>query len=127
MPVHAVPKPAPRVMEKAKRLAQNKSAERECYQQVDRRDERQCRVCKRRVGGVSMVDALHHHHLTPRSRGGEHTTANVITLCASCHVKEHAAEMRLTGNADLRNSLGKLNGVLLERATAAGWRIERWV
>lgn len=125
----AVPKPLPRVLEKVRKLAQKKSAERECYAQVDRRDGHQCRVCRKHVGGVGLLEAAHHHHLVPRSlsKAQQWDTRNVLLLCRLCHAKEHACEIRLTGNADTRNSVGTLCGVLLERTTKSGWKVARWL
>lgn len=125
----AVPKPKPRWMEKAEKQADAKKAERECYAAVDRRDEHCCRVCGKRVGGIGILSAVHHHHLVYRSRGGEHTTANVISLCVKCHHAQHNGEIRLSGDADARSRAGVLNGVQLERPaeTKSGWKSERWL
>lgn len=116
----------PRFVAKAKRLADSRKAERDCYAQVDRRDGDSCRVCFKRVGGLSLVTAREHHHLIPRSRGGSHTTDNVISLCKGCHQAEHASEIRLSGNADTRSQVGVLNGVKLERNDESGWKVEGW-
>lgn len=122
----AIPKPTPRWMEKAKKVAASKKAERECYAAVDKRDGHCCRVCHARVGGIGMLQAVHHHHLVYRSRGGGHDTNNVISLCVKCHGAVHNGEMQLSGDANARNSIGVLNGVKLERLTEAGWRVEGW-
>lgn len=120
------PKPTPRWMEKAKKVADAKKAERECYAQVDRRDVHCCRVCRARVGGIGMLQAVHHHHLVYRSKGGDHDTSNVVSLCVKCHHAVHNGEIRLSGNADERNSVGILSGVKLERGTDSGWKVEGW-
>ncbi len=122
----AIPKPAPRWKDKAKKLADDKKAERECYAQVDRRDSHCCRVCRARVGGVGMLQAVHHHHLVYRSRGGAHDTKNVVSLCVKCHSAVHNGEIRLSGDADSRNHIGVLNGVKLERGHESGWKVEGW-
>lgn len=117
----AIPKPTPRWKEKAKKLAEDAKAQKECYAHVDRRDGHCCRVCHARVGGVGMLQAVHHHHLVYRSRGGDHETANVVSLCVKCHSAVHNGEIRLSGNADERNHIGLLSGVKLERAAESGW------
>lgn len=123
-----VPKPAPRWLEKAKRRADEARAMKACYAAVDARDGRCCRVCRKRVGGIGLLEAAHHHHLIYRSRGGTHETATVLTLCVACHQAVHDAKIRLTGNADERSPhTGALCGVRLERYTEGGWKVERMV
>lgn len=122
----AIPKPTPRWKDKVKKLSDDKKAERECYAQVDRRDSHCCRVCRARVGGVGMLQAVHHHHLVYRSRGGAHDTKNVLSLCVKCHSAVHNGEIRLSGDADARSHIGVLNGVKLERGDEAGWKVEGW-
>lgn len=119
----AIPKPEPRWMEKAKKIAADKKAERECYAQVDRRDSHCCRVCHARVGGIGMLQAVHHHHIVYRSKGGDHDTANVVSLCVKCHHAIHNGELRITGDADARNSIGVLCGLTLEKAGESGWEV----
>lgn len=122
----AIPKPKPRWLDKAKKVNDEKKAERECYALVDRRDSHCCRVCRARVGGVGMLQAVHHHHLQYRSRGGAHETANVVSLCVKCHHAVHNGDMRISGDADARNSVGVLCGIKLERAAESGWKVEGW-
>lgn len=103
---------------------------RECYQAVDRRDEGQCRVCKRRCSptAIGMLDRAERHHLRYRSKGGEHETANVITLCKVCHASVHGATLQLEGDADVRDKVtGRLGGVRVERWREGGWTVEKWV
>lgn len=88
------------------------TAEDRCYRSVDRRDEGRCRVCKRHA------DPRHHHHLQYRSRGGKHETANVVTLCGSCHNLVHKGAIHLGGNADTPF------GVLLSRLADGHWTPE---
>ena len=55
---------------------------RELHRQVLERDRWRCQFC----------DSMHNlqvHHLQFRSRCGEDTEQNLITLCASCHRKLH--------------------------------------
>ena len=120
------PKPSPRWIEKAQRKADEAKAIKACYAAVDARDGHRCRVCRKPVGGVGMLEARHRHHLVYRSRGGEHSAANVLTVCVKCHAAIHDAEIRLSGNANARASeSGVLCGVTLERYAEGGWRVER--
>lgn len=34
---------------------------------------------------------LHPHHVLPRGRGGRDELSNLVTLCAACHARAHAA------------------------------------
>lgn len=122
----AIPKPEPRWKAKARQVAENTRVLKAAYAEVDKRDGHCCRVCHKRVGGIGMLYAAHHHHLIYRSRGGADETQNIVTLCVRCHQAQHDGEMRLSGDADLRNSVGVLSGVKLERATDAGWAPEGW-
>lgn len=122
----AIPKPAPRWKDKAKRAAENTRILKAAYGAVDKRDGHCCRVCHKRVGGIGMLYAAHHHHLVYRSLGGQDETKNIVTLCVGCHSAQHNGEIRLSGDADHRNQIGCLSGVKLERATDAGWKPEGW-
>lgn len=122
----AIPKPQPRWMEKAKKVAANKKAEKDCYAQVDRRDGHCCRVCHARVGGIGMLAAVHHHHLVYRSLGGKHETRNVLSLCVKDHQAVHDGTLRLSGDADARNSIGVLSGVKVEQLKNDNWVVIGW-
>ena len=37
------------------------------------------------------------HHVIPRSRGGNNTMHNLITLCSDCHALAHGQDLRETG------------------------------
>jgi 5-methylcytosine-specific restriction endonuclease McrA len=125
---NACPKPAPRWIDKAKRRAEEAKQMKACYAAVDLRDGKQCRVCQARVGGLGQLEAAHHHHLQYRSKGGGHDPDNVLTLCVRCHTALHNSEIALSGDANARAAeTGRLCGVKLERYTAAGWRVERWL
>src|ERR1043166_4935361 len=88
---------------------------------VDARDQKRCRCCGRshlNPDRVGVLHKAHRHHITYRSAGGEHSSANVITLCASCHNSEHKHNLRIEGNAD--------EGVTIWRKDDAGdWFISR--
>ena len=45
------------------------------------RDKNQCRIC-------GKMDDLHVHHVKPISRGGNHISQNLITLCKGCHASQ---------------------------------------
>jgi len=109
----AAPKPAPRRKAAQRRLQAIKRAE--VYRAVDLRDRGSCRVC----GGLSGT--LHHHHLVYRSRGGTDTAGNVILCCHSCHADIHAARLRVSGDADARDTSGLLSGLTIARRPPEGW------
>ena len=116
--------------EQRARANAEKAAERECYRRVDIRDGRRCRVCGCHVvpGSVDGRQRAEHHHLVLRSRGGDHSTANVCTLCARCHDEIHVrARMRLVGDADLREaSTRRLAGIAVWRLREHGWEVTGW-
>ena len=74
------------------RYSQNQIERRRAYELVDQRDHGVCRYCTNRGGD--------RHHLTFRSHGGPHTTANLVTLCRSCHDLVHRRRLHIEGNAD---------------------------
>lgn len=60
---------------------------RELHRRVLERDGRRCQVCGR----------MHHlqvHHQQYRSRSGQDTEQNLITLCAECHARVHRETRR---------------------------------
>lgn len=60
---------------------------------VRQRDSRQCRCCGK--------PATHQHHIVYRSKGGENSSENLITLDAGCHALIHARQLWIIGtNAD---------------------------
>lgn len=86
---------------------------------VDVRDGHRCRICNDYEGAD-----IQHHHIVYRSRGGKHTTANLISLCATCHlVLVHGGHFKLSGDADARDRFGRLCGVTAERVTGE-WKGE---
>ena len=99
------PKPTSRLKAKNRtvtklRKAKRRKAEkvkRSVYELVDERDEKRCVPC--RHYGRYTSHSLQHHHIIPRSLGGQHTTGNVICICAECHdaIKKN---LTITGNAD---------------------------
>ena len=124
------PKPTPRIEAKKALRALEAKELRDCYAKVDLRDGPRCRVCCRwcSPGAIGMLQRAERHHMVYRSRGGQHTTENVLTVCKhTCHTAIHVeGVLRLTGNADLRDVItGKFNGVTVQKRTEAGWVVER--
>lgn len=124
---NACPKPTPRVLTKLKKRAAEAKQIRHVWAEVDRRDEYCCRVCKRFCNprAISVLEKIHRHHLDYRSQGGMDVESNLVSLCARCHGLVHDSKLRLSGNAEERNELGKLAGVKVERLTESGWQVER--
>jgi 5-methylcytosine-specific restriction endonuclease McrA len=56
----------------------------ELRERVLRRDSWRCSFC-------GSMKSLEIHHQRFRSRSGEDTEENLITLCASCHSRMHSA------------------------------------
>lgn len=121
------PKPPSRFSEKQRKRAEEAREMREVYAKVTARDHSACRVCGRFQSprAVGMLERLHHHHVQYRSQGGPTTTANVVCLCSACHAAIHDANLRVTGDADLRDAHGYLCGLVIERRTESGWQTER--
>lgn len=55
--------------------------------EVMERDGHKCRMCGRSEG---LADV---HHIIKRSQGGDDSADNLMTLCRSCHNKEHGRVM----------------------------------
>jgi len=62
-------------------------------QQVRWRDRDRCRVCRSTLG-------VQVHHIVYRSRGGDHSTENLVCLCFNCHRDVHDHRLTIAGNAD---------------------------
>lgn len=58
--------------------------------EVLERDSYECQEC----GATDTT--LQVHHLTPISEGGSHDTANLTTVCRSCHAAEHPTRVKLS-------------------------------
>lgn len=112
---------------KDRRQADKLAAERSCYEKVDDRDESVCRVTGVFLtpGATDPKKRRVHHHMVPRSRGGEHQTVNVITISDYMHTLIHAGKAHLSGDADLRDPDGRFCGVQYDVMTDAGWKTER--
>jgi 5-methylcytosine-specific restriction endonuclease McrA len=67
---------------KRPRLRLGSQAYEDLHQQVLRRDGWRCQSCGRPTN-------LEVHHQVSRSRGGDDSEKNLITLCAACHRSAH--------------------------------------
>ncbi|RYB01435.1 HNH endonuclease [Lichenibacterium ramalinae] len=56
--------------------------------------------------GERDPEKLEHHHLVPRSAGGEDADSNLITLCHVCHGRAHGFQ-RANLRALTRNGIAK--------------------
>ena len=56
------------------------------------RDEFTCQLC-------GSHRQLQIHHICPRSKGGDNSEGNLLTLCRDCHTAVHHGKMPLKGNS----------------------------
>lgn len=109
----ATPKPAKGTAKRQKAAGQRAQAKADklVYAAVDARDGLRCRIC----GEYAGLD-IHRHHLVYRSAGGLTTTANILSLCPTCHVVGiHGGRLKASGDADERGRYGRLCGVRVEQ------------
>jgi len=98
----------------------SEAVKRYVYELVDARDRGHDRV----MGGFAGFN-LQHHHIVPRSRGGQHETHNIISVSRHTHDLIHAKRIIVTGNADRMiycremNSEGKCIGIWSRDMTKA--------
>lgn len=59
---------------------------------IHQQDQNKCLLCKR---DKSKVGELHLHHIIPLSKFGTNCEKNLVTLCHSCHNKQHP-EIKVT-------------------------------
>jgi 5-methylcytosine-specific restriction endonuclease McrA len=71
--------------------------------QVLRRDHWKCQVC----GKMTNLEV---HHMRFRSRGGDDSESNLITLCARCHNSVHSRSQSSEPTS------GKMNSHKLDKA-----------
>jgi 5-methylcytosine-specific restriction endonuclease McrA len=86
-------------MLKVKRIRLGKQVYRRLLKRVLERDAWRCQRCG------SLKD-LQVHHRTYRSRQGNDSLANLVTLCAHCHMKEHG-QLSYSPTAAKQNSAPK--------------------
>jgi 5-methylcytosine-specific restriction endonuclease McrA len=70
------------VRERRPRLRLDPETYNELRLEILRRDNWRCQKC----GSLTNLEV---HHINPRSRLGDDTEANLITLCAPCHRNVH--------------------------------------
>ena len=95
-------KPEPRARTRAKTVKARESAEDRVYRLVDQRDKGRCRLTGRRGDPYSVdpLDRLHHHHIVERSRGGETSTSNIVSVHRTVHDLIHESRVHVVGDAD---------------------------
>jgi 5-methylcytosine-specific restriction endonuclease McrA len=98
-----------RVDRKVKRDAEKEATWRACCKAVDARDHRICRCCGRKTNPDDVgLKRGHRHHIVYRSAGGPDTSANVLTLCFSCHNDEHKGRLDIRPNDSVAGADGQL-------------------
>ena len=121
----AIPKPEPRWKSKDRKVKEEAKTVKTVYELVDVRDQKCCRICRKRCGGIGLLYAVHHHHIVSKSIAPieiKHTTANICSLCNDCHDKvENSGLLRVSGDADARDAIGVLCGLTVERVIDGGW------
>ena len=75
------------------------------------RDKYECQRCEQIFDGISLTV----HHIIPRKQGGGSNSANLITLCNSCH---DYIEM---------NGIDKLKGKIIIKNSYEGQDWHKWV
>ena len=70
------------MLKKIKRIKLGIRAYRRIMKRVLERDDWRCQRC-------GSLENLQIHHQTKRSQLGNDALANLVTLCARCHVEEH--------------------------------------
>lgn len=54
---------------------------RKIFPKILKRDKYQCQRCRKKLPAIELSV----HHINPRSRGGDNSVGNLITLCNPCH------------------------------------------
>lgn len=111
-------------LKREKRL-QEAAAMKACYRQVDEREGLRCRITRAPVNPCAVTPEHRgvHHHVNYRSLGGGHTLENVILISQWVHEKIHAGQLRVSGDAEQRDPLGRLCGITVERLAESGWYV----
>lgn len=103
---------------------------RACYRQVDERDDYRCRVSGVQVSPSTLdpKDKGIHHHLKRRHyRDLVAETSNVVLISQVVNERIHTkGDLRVSGDADLRDDRGRLCGVQVEELTESGWKTIGW-
>ena len=88
------------MLKKVKRIKVGKQAYRRLLKRAMERDGWRCQKCG------SLKDLQVHHRIT-RSRQGNDSLANLVTLCAYCHMEEHG-QLSYSKAAAKQNSMSRL-------------------
>lgn len=109
-----------RVSTRRDRKRLEESTWRACCKSVDARDHGRCRVCSRRGNpeSASLLDRLHRHHITMRSKGRDDDPSNVVSVCADCHALLHQHVLDIRGDANAGVEIWRLS-------KDHGWYLER--
>lgn len=54
------------------------------------RDNYTCFKCKRPRAKFKPDEKLNTHHIQPLSKGGSDSKSNLMTICSTCHNKQHS-------------------------------------
>jgi 5-methylcytosine-specific restriction endonuclease McrA len=80
-----------------------------------------------RVPGCKNATFLDLHHLQPRSDGGRHEAANLLTVCSAHHRALHRGRLRIEGNADAPSVLHSDGRAYGQLATPGTLEVQRKV
>lgn len=69
---------------------------------VYKRDNYTCQNCGR-SGGPNGNATLHAHHIVPKSKGGTHSTSNLVAVCEQCHNAIHGNSRAPSSSASVPN------------------------
>ncbi len=72
---------------------------------VYKRDNHTCQNCGR-AGGPNGGATLHAHHIVPKSKGGTHSTSNLVAVCEQCHNAIHGNSRAPSSSASVPNQSG---------------------
>lgn len=100
LPFHPQPKPLPRVLGKRDDKRERESHERKVNAEVDARDQKRCRCCRRKgnPNALTALGRIHRAHIRDASRGGPYESFNLASLCWMCHALEHAKQLHFLGH-----------------------------
>lgn len=102
LPFYPQPKPGSRVADRATNVRDREQRLLAAKREVWARDDRQCRICHKRVvrNGVDSLRRGEVHHIRPRSLAKELYTAtsNLVLLCVRHHKDAQAYRIHLSGD-----------------------------
>lgn len=108
LPFHPQPKPLPRAVSKQAAARSEDAHERAVNAEVDRRDGKRCRCCRRKgdPNATTTLGRIHRAHIVDASRGGAYASSNLCSLCWLCHAIEHAKQLWFVGSDANEITLG---------------------